>query len=58
MTTYLPALIWVLSNFLCLYIANRRHIKKTALRSLAVFLAGPFAIPFVLTAKRQLFNHA
>jgi hypothetical protein len=58
MTTYLPALIWAISAFVCLYIAKRRHLKQTALRSMAVALAGPFAIPFVLAAKRQLFTQA
>jgi hypothetical protein len=58
MTTYLPALIWMLSAFFCLYNAKRRHLKQTALRSMAVAVAGPFAIPFVLAAKPRQFNQA
>jgi hypothetical protein len=58
MTTYLPALIWMLSSFVCLYIAKRRHLKQTALKSMAVAVAGPFAVPFVLAAKPRQFNQA
>ncbi|MED5613011.1 hypothetical protein VPH40_04245 [Janthinobacterium sp. P210005] len=51
MTTYLPALIWSLSAFACLFIAKRRSLKTTALRAILVVFLGPFAIPFVLAAK-------
>ncbi|MDN2674873.1 hypothetical protein OX459_26090 [Janthinobacterium sp. SUN026] len=53
MTTYLPALIWSLSAFACLFIAKRRSLKTTALRAILVVFLGPFAIPFVLAAKSQ-----
>ncbi len=58
MTTYLPALIWMASAFFCLYIAKRRNLKQTAIRSMAVAMAGPLAIPFVLAAKPRQFNQA
>lgn len=51
MTTYLPALIWLLSAVVCLLIAKRRHVRNTALRASLVALFGPFAVPFVLVAK-------
>ncbi|MDN2713864.1 MULTISPECIES: hypothetical protein [unclassified Janthinobacterium] len=51
MTTYLPALIWSLSAFACLFIAKRRSLKTTALRAILVVFLGPFAIPLVLAAK-------
>ena len=51
MTTYLPALIWSLSAFACLFIAKRRSLKTTAVRAILVVFLGPFAIPFVLAAK-------
>lgn len=51
MTSYLPALIWLMSGLICLYIARRRHVKHTALRAMAVAVLGPIAIPFVLAAK-------
>lgn len=51
MTTYLPALIWLMSGLICLYIAKRRHLKQTAPRAMAVAVLGPIAIPFVLAAK-------
>ncbi|WP_143451553.1 hypothetical protein [Janthinobacterium sp. 13] len=51
MTTYLPALIWSLSAFACLFIAKRRSLKTTAVRSILVVFFGPFAIPLVLAAK-------
>ncbi|WP_251348509.1 hypothetical protein [Janthinobacterium kumbetense] len=53
MTTYLPALIWSLSAFACLFIAKRRSLKTTTVRSILVVFLGPFAIPFVLAAKSQ-----
>lgn len=51
MTTYLPALIWSLSAFVCLFIAKRRYLKTTAARAILVVFLGPLAIPFVLAAK-------
>ena len=51
MTDYLPALIWSLSAFACLFIAKRRSLKTTAVRAVLVVLLGPLAIPFVLAAK-------
>ena len=51
MTEYLPALIWSLSAFACLFIAKRRSLKTTAVRAVLVTLLGPLAIPFVLAAK-------
>ncbi len=51
MTTYLPALIWSLSAFACMFIARRRLVRTTAVRAVLVTFFGPFAIPFVLAAK-------
>ena len=53
MTTYVPALIWLLSGVLCLFIAKRRHVNPTALWAVVVALIGPIAIPFVLLAKPE-----
>jgi hypothetical protein len=58
MTEYMPALIWALSSVACLLIAKRRHIRTTAIRAMLVALLGPIAIPFVLAAKPEKFNHA
>jgi hypothetical protein len=52
MSTYLPAIVWMLSSALCMAIAKRRHLKSGAVKSMLVALAGPVAIPFVLAAKR------
>ncbi|MEG0885462.1 MAG: hypothetical protein RSH52_29895 [Janthinobacterium sp.] len=51
MTAYLPALIWSLSAFACLFIAKRRSLKITAVNAVLVTFLGPLAIPFVLAAK-------
>ena len=51
MTTCLPALIWSLSAFACLFIAKRRPLRITAIRAVLVVFLGPLAIPFVLAAK-------
>ncbi|WP_101481512.1 hypothetical protein [Janthinobacterium sp. 61] len=53
MSTYLPALIWSLSAFVCLFIAKRRSLKTTAVRAILVVFLGPFAIPFVLAARPE-----
>ena len=53
MTTYLPAIVWALSSVLCMAIAKRRQITATPIRAMSVALTGPFAIPFVLAAKRD-----
>ncbi|WP_436541602.1 hypothetical protein [Janthinobacterium sp. ZB1P44] len=54
MTEYLPALIWSLSAFACLFIAKRRSLKTTAVRAILVVLLGPLAIPFVLAARPEM----
>lgn len=51
MTAYLPALIWSLSAFACLFIAKHRRVRTTAVRAALVVLLGPLAIPFVLAAR-------
>lgn len=53
MTAYLPALIWSLSAFACLFIAKRRSLKTTAVRAILVVFLGPFAIPLVLAARPE-----
>lgn len=54
MTEYLPALIWSLSAFACLFIAKRRSLKTTAVRAILVVLLGPLVIPFVLAARPEM----
>jgi len=54
MTAYLPALIWSLSAFACLFIAKRRVLRITAIRAVLVTFLGPFAIPFVLAARPEV----
>lgn len=51
MIAYLPALIWSLSAFACLFIAKRRSLKTTAVRAILVTFLGQLAIPFVLAAR-------
>jgi hypothetical protein len=58
MTAYIPALIWLLSAVVCLRIAKRRHVKRTALWAMLVAVIGPIAIPLVLVAKPEKFNQA
>lgn len=55
MATYLPALIWAISGFICLGIAKHRHVKQTAIRAMLVTLFGPVAIPWVLVARAEEF---
>ncbi|PRC95134.1 hypothetical protein [Solimicrobium silvestre] len=53
MSTYLPALIWLLSAFACMFIAKRRHVKPTAIWAMVVTVLGPIAIPLVFFAKPE-----
>ncbi len=54
MIEYLPALIWSLSAFACLFIAKRRALRITAIRAVMVTFLGPFVIPFVLAARPEM----
>ena len=47
MSTYVPAIIWVLSACLCLWIAKVRHVQSNTLRAIVVVILGPFAIPLI-----------
>ena len=58
MTAYIPALIWLVSAVVCMYIAKRRHVRLTAIRAMLVTLIGPFAIPLALIAKPEKFTQA
>ncbi|OFA05093.1 hypothetical protein DUGA2_18410 [Duganella sp. HH101] len=53
MSTYVPALIWLLSGFVCLYIAKRRNVRPTTLWAMLVAVIGPLAIPLVFAAKPE-----
>jgi len=52
-TMYIPTIVWMLSALAYLYIAKRKAIKLTAAKEVAVALAGPFAVLFILLAKTQ-----
>ena len=58
MTAYLPAVIWILSGFVCVYIARRRNVKPTTPWKMLVAVIGPLAIPLVLVAKPEKLNQA
>lgn len=51
MTTYVLAVIWVLSAFLCLWIAKVRHVQSNTLWAIVVTILGPFAIPLVFLGR-------
>jgi len=51
MSTYVPALIWVLSAFICAWIARIRHVRPTTTWAIVVAILGPFAIPLVVFAR-------
>lgn len=53
MNPYIPALIWILSAVICIYIAKIRHVKTTLIRKFIVVLLGPFAIPLVFFSKPE-----
>jgi hypothetical protein len=53
MATYMPAIIWTISAFVCHYIAKARHVKPNLFWILVVVILGPLAIPLVFLAKPQ-----
>lgn len=58
MSTYIPALIWLISAVVCVGIAKHRHVKATTPWKMLVAVIGPLAIPLVLLAKPQQPTHA
>jgi hypothetical protein len=58
MTTYIPALIWLLSAVVCHFVVKRRRVKPTAIRAMLVAVLGPIAIPLVLLAPPESVNQA
>jgi hypothetical protein len=53
MGAYIPFVIWLISAFICVYIAKNRNVKVTLVRQLMVVFLGPFAIPLVYFLKPE-----
>jgi len=53
MTAYVPALIWLFSAIICVYIAKARSVKPGLMWGVIVVLLGPLAIPLIFLAKPQ-----
>lgn len=53
MGAYIPAVVWLISAFICQLIARKRNVKVTLLRTLVVVFFGPFAIPLVYILKPE-----
>jgi len=53
MGAYIPAVIWLISAFICQLIARKKNVKVTLLRTLVVVFLGPFAIPLVYLFKPE-----
>lgn len=51
MGAYIPVLIWVISGFICSFIARKINVEGTLFRTLLVVFLGPFAIPLVFLFK-------
>ncbi len=47
MAAYIVALIWLISNFVCIYILRKRLVKVGFLAKLVGVFLGPLAIPLV-----------
>jgi len=52
MSTYIPAIIWLISAIICYYIAKRKNIKPTVLWNLTFVILGPIALPIILLVKK------
>ena len=53
MGAYIPAAVWLISGLICHWIARKRNVKVTLLRTLVVVFLGPFAIPLVYLFKPE-----
>jgi len=53
MGAYIPALVWLISAFICHLIARKRNVKSTLFRTLLAVFLGPFAIPLVFLFKPE-----
>ena len=53
MAAYMPVLIWIVSAFICHYIARARNINPTLVRRLIVVFLGPLAIPLTFLVKPE-----
>jgi len=53
MAAYIPAIIWIISAFVCAFIAKKRGVRITFSRRLFAVFFGPLAIPFVLFTKSK-----
>lgn len=51
MSAYVPDLIWVLSAFMCLWIARVRRVRWNTLWAIVVEILGPFAIPLAFVVR-------
>ena len=51
MAAYVPAIVWIISAFICFYIANARNVKLTISWNLIVVILGPLAIPLMFLVK-------
>lgn len=58
MASYVPALIWVIGAVLCVYIAGKRGVRKTAVRNILFALFGPLAIPFAFLIQPEKTVHS
>ncbi len=54
MASHIPALIWIIGAVVCAYIARKRGVRITSLRSVIVAFLGPIAIPLALIAKAEI----
>ena len=53
MDNYLPAIVWLVAMFVCMWIARRRNVKQTFISNLLVVFLGPFAIPLMFLFKSE-----
>jgi hypothetical protein len=51
MDRFIPVLVWVVSAFICYYIAKKRGVEPSLLWNIVVVFLGPFAIPLMFLAK-------
>jgi len=54
MSTYIPAIIWLISAGICYFIAKRKNIKPTVLWNLIFVFLGPIALPIILLVKNKI----
>lgn len=58
MAGYVLAFVWLVGAVFCDYVAGKRGVRKTAVRTILFAVFGPLAIPFVYVIRPEKSVHS